>query len=102
MFPALKSASIASHSQERYDNTYRTDLCFNVSVTRDLSSTGSMEITPGGYTRDMVLTVTLTPQASRTLAVLDQAGVWEQGYSLARWNEEDPASVPTDMEIVYP
>ena len=91
-----------TYSQERYDNTYRTDLCFNVSVTRDLSSTGSMEITPGGYTRDMVLTVTLTPQASRTLAVLDQAGVWEQGYSLARWNEEDPASVPTDMEIVYP
>ena len=53
------------------------------------------------------LTITLTPNAKHTLAVLEQAGVFAEGYALAPWealsNDKytDTFSDGAEAEIVY-
>ena len=69
--------------EERIANTYYTDLCFNISSYRDPDGEGSIEIGPNSYARDYTLTITLTPHARHTLAVLEKTGIFEEGYSLA-------------------
>ena len=75
------------YSRDRNENTYHTDLIFE--MTRDSNAKG-----PAGYEDEsyvetipsrtgQALTITLTPQAKHTLAVLDKTGIWEEGYSLA-------------------
>ena len=75
----------------RRANTSPTDLSFSVTVYQhpDSDQEGySVQISPGGYNIDNTLTITLTPNARHTLAVLDKTGLWEEGYSLAE-NELD-------------
>ena len=61
--------------QERWDNTYQTDLRFTFELTRDLS--GNVEKT---YSSD--LSITLTPNAKNTLAWLEQYGGLNTQYYL--------------------
>ena len=77
---------------ERQANTYRTDLNFSSEDLRSSESytyaDGTVEYEPG-YSE--TLSVTLTPQARHTLAVLEESGIWEEGYSLAeRETDYDP------------
>ncbi|RKI71828.1 hypothetical protein D7V91_00445 [bacterium 1xD42-67] len=79
-------------SEERQANTYRADLVFE--SFRNYSGTYSGPAdAPDSYseTRSYYgsLTITLTPQAKHTLAVLDEAGVWEKGYSLVPQDESE-------------
>lgn len=68
---------------ERQANTYRTDLSFDITPIPDAD--GSMDAE--AYSAiSSTLTVTLTPQASHTLAVLEKTGVFDEGYSLAPQN----------------
>lgn len=96
------------YSKERNENTYRTDLVFEVSRDQDVASvdgaTGEVhyETRPSNST----LYITLTPQAHHTLAVLDSTGIWEEGYSLAPWNDYGEQKYPDTeagggWEIVY-
>ena len=61
--------------QERWDNTYQTDLRFTFELTQDLS--GNVEKT---YSSD--LSITLTPNAQNTLAWLEQYGGLNTDYRL--------------------
>ena len=70
---------------ERRENTYQTDLIFEMSYDRSetagpaASGRAYYETSPSNN----CLYVTLTPQARHTLAVLKQTGIFEEGYSLA-------------------
>ena len=64
-------------SPERQNNTYVTDLEFGISG--DVEVKGSEGST--AYA-SRTFTVTLTPQARHTLAVLEQTGIWDEGYTL--------------------
>lgn len=96
------------YSKERNENTYRTDLVFEVSRNQSVgavdAATGEVhyETRPSNST----LYITLTPQAHHTLAVLDKTGLWEEGYSLAPWNDYGEQKYPdteagNGWEIVY-
>lgn len=85
---------------ERDANTYYTDLTFGGSAYQNpdgsysdgLPSTRSYStVEYYGETRpsDYTLTVTLTPQARHTLAVLEKTEIYEQGYSLAPRDDYD-------------
>ena len=71
-------------SQDRLKNTYVTDLIFeaavNSSEAKDAAANGEVyyETRPSNRT----LRITLTPNARHTLAVLMEAGIWDQGDSL--------------------
>ena len=71
-------------SQDRLENTYVTDLIFeaavNSSEAKDAAANGEVyyETRPSNRT----LRITLTPNARHTLAVLMEAGIWDQGDSL--------------------
>lgn len=74
---------------QRRTNTYRTDLTFAVSPYLNPDPDGEVSaspVSPGGYDVSSTLSITLTPQAKHTLAVLDKTGLWEEGYSLAPWD----------------
>ena len=86
---------------ERQQNTYYTDLEF---VSEEIVT--SNESAPAAA-RGRRLSITLTPQAKHTLAVLDRTGLWEQGYALAARDLADeeewhyPETAGGGMEIVY-
>ena len=73
------------YSEERQANTYRADLVFESSRSYSGTYSGPADA-PDSYSETLSyygsLTITLTPQAKHTLAVLAEAGVWEKGYSL--------------------
>lgn len=92
----------------RRENTYTTDLIFEVSRDRDVAAvdgaTGEVRYETGSSTE--CLYVTLSPQARHTLAVLEKAGVFEEGYSLTPWDTDDDPRYPdtaagNGWEIVY-
>lgn len=92
----------------RRENTYMTDLIFEVSRDRDVAAvdgaTGEVRYETGSSTE--CLYVTLSPQARHTLAVLEKAGIFEEGYSLIPWDTDyDPRYPDTaagnGWEIVY-
>ncbi len=82
---------------ERRENTYQTDLIFEMSYDRSetagpaASGRAYYETSPSNN----CLYVTLTPQARHTLAVLEQTGIFEEGYSLA-------AHETADYDPAYP
>ena len=63
---------------DRQNNTYMTDLVFSSETLLVRNEDGTFRPT---YNSD--LTITLTPHARHTLAVLEGSGIWEKGYSLA-------------------
>ena len=70
--------------RERNENTYHTDLIFGLSAYQRTNTEGyTVQVSPNGYDIDNTLTITLSPQARRTLAVLEKTGIFEEGYSLA-------------------
>ena len=76
------------HGSDRLKDTYRTDLTFSLTAYQHPGSNQedySVQASPASYDIDETLTliVTLTPNARHTLAVLDQTGIFEEGYSLA-------------------
>ena len=77
--------------QERFDNTYRTDLVFGFEMPFPLP--GRPDNTSSEH-----LTVTLTPQADNTLALLNELGALGGDYGLALHaglSPSDPETVPT-------
>ena len=77
---------------DRLKGTYRTDLTFSLTAYRKPGSNQkdySVQASPASYDIDETLSVTLTPNARRTLAVLDQTGIWEKGYSLTPSGQGD-------------
>ena len=96
------------YSKERNENTYRTDLVFEVSRDKSVSAvdaaTGEVRYETGSSTE--CLYVTLSPRARHTLAALEKAGVFEEGYSLIPWDTDDDPRYPdtaagNGWEIVY-
>lgn len=92
---------------ERMKNTYVTDLVFESAANRSevYGPAANGEIYSERYSTGS-LNVTLTPQASHTLAVLDKTGIWEEGYALVeREPDYDPRYPDTaaggGWEIVY-
>lgn len=82
--------------EDRIVNTYYTDLVFSAITYRnpdgansdgphsaELYATASVERYPETRPSDYTLSITLTPQARHTLAVLEKTGIYEEGYSLA-------------------
>ena len=98
-----------NNSEERLRNTCYTDLIFE--VTENRSEARSPADNPNVYYETVssgnAIRITLTPQAKHTLAVLDQTGIWEEGYSLRYWTtDEDSQEFPDTVagngwEIVY-
>ncbi|MCI8687146.1 MAG: hypothetical protein HFF57_02375 [Lawsonibacter sp.] len=96
-------------SAERRRNTYLTDLTFE--GFRSYTEVAGPADEPGSYSvtasSSHYLTITLTPNAKHTLAVLEQAGVFAEGYALAPWealsNDKypDTFSDGAEAEIVY-
>ena len=72
-------------SPERRENTYQTDLIFEMSYDRSETAgpAASGRVYYETAPSNNYLYVTLTPQARHTLAVLEQTGIFEEGYSLA-------------------
>ncbi len=67
--------------KERLANTYRTDLKFyfrTVGEPPHDAEVGSTAYTNSGEVYDWGATITLTPQASHTLGLLQEYGVWDQ------------------------
>lgn len=92
----------------RRENTYTTDLIFEVSRDRDVAAvdeaTGEVRYETGSSTN--CLYVTLSPKARHTLAVLEKAGIFEEGYALTPWDTDyDPRYPDTaagnGWEVVY-
>ena len=78
--------------EDRQANTFLTDLTFNVTGNRfpDAGREGySVQATPGGSKIDRTLAITLTPNAKHTLAVLEEAGIFEEGYTLILHSDSD-------------
>lgn len=83
---------------DRLKGTYRTDLTFSLTAYRKPGSNQkdySVQASPASYDIDETLSVTLTPNARHTLAVLEQTGIFEEGYSLA-------AHETADYDPAYP
>ncbi len=74
---------IFDNSRERYENTYMTDLIFEFSPNAS-EAAGPAE--DGEVYYKTRLTITLTPQARHTLAVLESSGIFDEGYALAPWH----------------
>lgn len=89
-------------SPEMTEQTYQTSLIFGATDEKVASRPGAESAPVANYE----LEIYLTPNARRTLAVLDKTGVWEEGYSLAPWNTDyDPrypdTAAGSGWEIVY-
>ena len=80
---------------ERMEGTYRTNLCFSVTVYQKTGGSGTSRVSPAGYDVDRTLCISLTPQARHTLAVLDQTGIFEEGYSLAAYERRGGGGIDT-------
>ena len=82
---------------ERRENTYQTDLIFEMSYDRSETAgpAASGRVYYETAPSNNYLYVTLTPQARHTLAVLKQTGIFEEGYSLA-------AHETADYDPAYP
>ena len=68
------------------------------------AATGEVHYETGSSTE--CLYVTLSPKARHTLAVLDQAGIFEEGYALTPWDSDYDPRYPDTVagngwEIVY-
>lgn len=92
----------------RRENTYTTDLIFEATVNYSEVKGPASDDEVYYETRpsNNYLHVTLSPQARHTLAVLEKAGVFEEGYSLVPWDTDyDPRYPDTaaggGWEIVY-
>ena len=92
----------------RRENTYMTDLIFeavlNSNEVKGPASDG--EVYYETRLSNNYLYVTLTPQARHTLAVLEKAGIFEEGYALIPWETVEgqpalPDTVSRGEEIVY-
>lgn len=85
------------YSRDHREHTYNAYLTFEVS--RNYSEVAGPADNPDVYyeTRPAndYLRITLTPQAKHTLAVLDQAGLFEEGYSLAAYEPDDSPDTHT-------
>lgn len=66
------------------DNTYETSLIFGATDNKVADRPGVETTNPANYE----LEIYLTPQAKHTLAVLDQTGIFEEGYSLATYEPD--------------
>ncbi|MGE4275893.1 MAG: hypothetical protein AB7E30_01800 [Lawsonibacter sp.] len=69
--------------EERLKNTYRTDLCFTWEIP--VNSKGAKP----GETYNASITITLTPQASHTLAVLEESGALGETYVIQPHTDQD-------------
>lgn len=78
-----------NNGEDRQNNTYVTDLCFGSTPLVHPSVSGNYS------TSSSTLSITLTPQAKHTLAVLDKTGIFEEGYSLALRQGADTDSYPS-------
>lgn len=92
----------------RRENTYQTDLIFEVSSDRGEAAGPAANGDVYYETRpsNRYLTITLSPNARHTLAVLEKAGIFEEGYSLIPWDTGyDPrypdAAAGGGWEIIY-
>lgn len=90
------------NSRERQENTYMTDLVFGF-TDYSVANRPGIEVAPSA---NYTLEITLTPNARRTLAVLDETGLWEEGYSLAPWVDYSGEKYPdtaagSGWEVVY-
>lgn len=92
----------------RRENTYTTDLIFEATVNYSEVKGPASDDEVYYETRpsNNYLHVTLSPQARNTLAVLEKAGIFEEGYSLIPWDTDyDPRYPDTaaggGWEIVY-
>lgn len=90
------------NSPEMMEQTYQTSLIFGATDEKVASRPGAESAPVANYE----LEIYLTPNARHTLAVLDQTGVWEEGYSLAPWNDYGEQKYPDTAagggwEIVY-
>lgn len=96
------------NSEERRKNTYTTDLIFEATVNYSEVKGPASDDEVYYETRpsNNYLHVTLSPNARHTLAVLEKAGIFEEGYSLIPWDTDyDPRYPDTaagnGWEIVY-
>ena len=92
----------------RRENTYTTDLIFEATVNYSEVKGPAFDDEIYYETRpsNNYLHVTLSPQARHTLAVLEKAGIFEEGYSLIPWDTDyDPRYPDTaaggGWEVVY-
>ena len=92
----------------RRENTYQTDLIFEVSGDRGEAAgpASNGEVYYETRSSNRYLAITLSPNARNTLAVLEKAGVFEEGYSLLPWDTGyDPQYPDTaaggEGEIIY-
>ncbi|NBI08750.1 hypothetical protein D1641_01775 [Colidextribacter sp. OB.20] len=96
------------NSKDRYENTYMTDLVFEASrnYSEAFGPAGNGEILYETGPSNSYLTVTLTPNARHTLAVLEESGIFEEGYTLMPWDTSQLNGLPHTAghygeEIVY-
>lgn len=92
----------------RRENTYQTDLIFEVSGDRGEAAgpASNGEVYYETRSSNRYLAITLSPNARNTLAVLEKAGIFEEGYSLLPWDTGyDPQYPDTaaggEGEIIY-
>lgn len=93
-------------NQARKANTYMSDLIFESSWNSNIYHTDANgEVYYETHPSNSYLYVTLTPQARHTLAVLEEAGIFEEGYSLVPWDSDYDPQYPDTFEnrseIVY-
>ena len=92
---AIGVRCLFEQGSERMEGTYRTNLCFSVTVYQKTGGSGTSRVSPAGYDVDRTLCISLTPQAKHTLAVLDQTGIFEEGYSLAAYERRGGGGIDT-------
>ncbi len=92
----------------RRENTYQTDLIFEVSSDRSEAAGPASNGDVYYETRpsNRYLAITLSPNARNTLAVLEKAGIFEEGYSLIPWDTGYDPRYPDTVaggggEIIY-
>ena len=92
----------------RRENTYQTDLIFEVSSDRSEAAGPASNGDVYYETRpsNRYLAITLSPNARNTLAVLEKAGIFEEGYSLIPWDTGYDSQYPDTVaggggEIIY-
>ena len=96
------------NDRARRENTYQTDLIFEATVNYSEVKGPASDDEVYSETRpsNRYFSITLSPQARHTLAVLEKAGVFEEGYSLIPWSTDYDPKYPdtaagSGWEIVY-
>ena len=82
--------------KERSENTYVTDLCFAWYTPGQADANGK-----AGLSDSFTITVTLTPQASHTLAALNATGLLGNGYQLQPHSWNGDGDSPADTYDYY-